>query len=339
VASPAGIFNAVLNQPVAIDVLLSDNCGVLATTAGRVVAIPEGENQINLNHTGGGRYTGVWQPRTASAAPRTLFLRGYWQVANLALLSGDARPHPVISRVATSASATFVSPGAIVNGASFEARLPVAPGALISVFGEQLAEQESVGSTPLPTSLSGTEVTLGDQKLPLLYTSSGQLNAMVPFDLPLNTQLPLHVQRGETLSYGDSLTIAPAQPAVFTQNQRGTGQGAIVNGVTNLLADAANPVSGGNIVTIYCTGLGQTSPPIAAGEAAPLTSLSRTVMPVNVRIGGQEAVVTFAGLAPGFAGLYQVNAEIPATLPSNDQTVLTLTVAGQTSPPVSLAVR
>lgn len=338
VASPSAVFDAVLNQPVSIDVRLANNCGALATTAGSVVALPEGESQINLSHVGGGRYTGVWQPRNVSTTPRTLFLRGYWEIANRNLLTGDARPQPVISRVAPSVSATFVSPGAIVNGASFEARLPVAPGALISVFGSQLADAEDVGTAPLPTSLAGTEVTLGDQSLPLLYSSSGQLNAMVPFNLPLNTQLPLHVRRGDTLSYGDSLTIAPAQPAVFTRNQQGTGQGAIVDGVTNILADATNPARPGRIVTIYCTGLGQTNPAVAAGEAAPLTVLSRTVLPVAVQIGGVDATVTFAGLAPGFAGLYQVNAEVPATLPTNPETPLTITIAGQVSPPVTLAV-
>ncbi len=338
-ASPGAVFTAVRNQAVNLDVRLLDNCGSAVTSGASVVAVPEGEGNITLVHAGQGRYTGVWQPRIESATPRKLVIAAYVSTPNFGMLIGVATPVPIISRVIASASGTFITPGAVVNGASFAPRLPVAPGSLISVFGERLADAESLAGAPLPTALAGTEVTLGEQKLPLLFTSSGQLNAMIPFDLPVNTQMPLHVQRGASLSYGDSLTIAAAQPAVFTRNQQGTGQGAIVDGVTNVLADEQNPVAPGRVITIYCTGLGQTSPAIVAGESAPLSVLSRTVLPVTVEIGGRPAPVTFSGLAPGFAGLYQVNAEVPTGLDPNPETPLTLTIAGQTSPAVTFAVK
>ena len=70
--------------------------------------------------------------------------------------------------------------------------------------------------------------------------------------------------------------------------------------------------SAGDVATIYCTGLGTVSPTVPEGVAASTTVLSRTTTPVTVTIGGKNAVVNFAGLAPGFVGLYQVNAVVPA---------------------------
>jgi len=81
------------------------------------------------------------------------------------------------------------------------------------------------------------------------------------------------------------------------------------------------------------------NPPVAAGAAAPSSPLSVTGNPVSVLMGGREAQVLFAGLAPGFAGLYQVNAVVPAGVSPSNDTPVTLTVAGQTSPPVTFAVR
>ena len=76
-----------------------------------------------------------------------------------------------------------------------------------------------------------------------------------------------------------------------------------------------------------------------AGAAAPTSPLSTTVNPVSVTIGGMPAQVMFQGLAPGFAGLYQVNAVVPSGIPPASTVPVTLTVAGQTSSPVTMAVQ
>jgi adhesin/invasin len=68
-------------------------------------------------------------------------------------------------------------------------------------------------------------------------------------------------------------------------------------------------------VLIFATGLGATSPAVLAGAAAPASpGLSKTVETVTVTIGGSNAPVSFSGLAPGFAGLYQINAVIPPSV-------------------------
>ena len=108
---------------------------------------------------------------------------------------------------------------------------------------------------------------MGSEALPLLYTSTGQVNVQVPFDIPVNTQFQMTVQKGNILSVPESLVIAPAQPGVFTTNQQGTGQGVIVKSDGVTLAQPATPAGIGETVVIYCTGLGPVSPALAAGIA------------------------------------------------------------------------
>ena len=177
--------------------------------------------------------------------------------------------------------------------------------------------------------------------MPLLFANEGQVNAVVPYGLALNTRQQIVVRRGNSYSVPELITVAAAQPAVFTKEQTGKGQGLIfVASPGGLrLADAASPARAEDAIVIYCSGLGAVSPPVAAGAAALSSPLSTTVNPVSVTIGGREAQVFFAGLAPGFAGLYQVNAIVPPGINPGNEAPVSLTVAGQTSPPVAMAVR
>ena len=104
-------------------------------------------------------------------------------------------------------------------------------------------------------------------------------------------------------------------------------------------ADAANPVAAGDVIIIYCAGLGRVDPPVEAGLAAPPQPLSQTVLPVTLRIGGVQANVFFAGLAPGFSGLYQINAIVPTVPATGDTVPVVIEVAGQQSPELTMAVR
>ena len=92
-------------------------------------------------------------------------------------------------------------------------------------------------------------------------------------------------------------------------------------------------------MVIYCAGLGAVNPLVEAGQPAPRSPLAQTVNPVALTIGGREARLLFTGLAPDFAGLYQINAVVPEGVTPGDQVLVGLTVVGQTSPPVTIAVR
>jgi uncharacterized protein (TIGR03437 family) len=166
------------------------------------------------------------------------------------------------------------------------------------------------------------------------------VNAQVPFELTVNTQQQLVAQRGSSLSVPQDVVVAAAQPAVYTRDQSGKGAGVIVNGSTNTLITPATPAHPGDTVVIYCNGLGAVDPTVPSGTAAPLEGpLSQTVNPLNVTIGGVPAQVKFSGLSPGFPDLYQVNVTVPAGVIPGNEVPVVLTTAGQTSPPVTMAVR
>jgi uncharacterized protein (TIGR03437 family) len=176
-----------------------------------------------------------------------------------------------------------------------------------------------------------------------LFSSDGQVNALLPLSLPVNARTQVIVQRGNQFSVPEEILIAPAQPGVFSTASSGKGQGHIyvaqANG-TLRLADTANPARAGDTLVIYCSGLGAVDSAVTDGAAAPLDRLVRTVNPATATIGGVNANVGFAGLAPGFAvGLYQVNVTVPSGVTPGDSIPLVLSVAGQLSPTVTLAIR
>jgi uncharacterized protein (TIGR03437 family) len=83
-----------------------------------------------------------------------------------------------------------------------------------------------------------------------------------------------------------------------------------------------SPAAKGSIIAVYTSGLGTVNPPLATGAVPPLTTLSPTTGEVGAFIGGHAALVHFAGAAPGYPGLYQINIEVPATAPSGTDSLL-----------------
>jgi uncharacterized protein (TIGR03437 family) len=294
---------------------------------------------VAMTHIGGGIWQGTWKPLTAGpvlvSVTAVLAQGGNLVAGQASVLSG------VVSAPAPAATTPTVTAQGVVHAASDQGGVPIAPGGLITVYGVNLAD--GVGQSkglPLPQQLNGTQVLLGNQPLPILYTSAGQLNVQVPYGVPVDTQYQLTVQHGNTLSVPQSLVVAQAQPGIFTVNQQGTGQGSIVKSDQVTLAQPGTPASIGETVVIYCTGLGAVTPAVKEGSPAPTTPpLSTTVNPVTVTIGGKAAQVAFSGLTPGYAGLYQINAVVPSGITTGDAVPVVLSVAGQTSPAVTIAVR
>jgi uncharacterized protein (TIGR03437 family) len=333
-----------LGQGVALEVNLLDNCGPVtgANRAAASVGFSNKDAQVNLSPspTQAGLWTGSWTPTQPSSGPISLSI-----IADEANVSvNQLFPFPTASIVPPAVAAStppIVSPAAVLNGASFASGMPVSPGGLITIFGSDLADATAQQAPPLPTSLGNTQILLGGRALPLLYVSTGQVNAQVPPDLQVNTQNQILVQRNSVPSVASQISVSAASPAIFTQNSSGTGQGAITNAITGAVANASNPVTPGvDYVSIYCTGLGVTNPAIAAGQPAPSSPpFAPTVNTATVTIGGLPAQVLYAGLAPTYAGLYQVNAAVPAGLSPGNQPVV-VSIAGQSSPPgVTIAVK
>jgi uncharacterized protein (TIGR03437 family) len=231
-----------------------------------------------------------------------------------------------------------INAGGVVSSASPRRQLSLAPGSLVSIFGSRLAD--GTGSTAAPpwnTSLGGTKAILGGFELPIAYTSEGEIKAIVPYEAPAPGFYALTVARGAAYASPETISVAAAQPAIFSANETGSGQGLIYAVSDNRLAGAGGPAHSGDVVAIYCTGLGAVSPEVQAGWAAPDSPPSTLVNPVTVTIGGVRSEIVSAGLAPGTVGQYRVEAIVPDGVSGVAGVILT--VAGQPSPVVTMMVQ
>ncbi|MEO8126662.1 MAG: hypothetical protein ABI822_06180, partial [Bryobacteraceae bacterium] len=131
-----------------------------------------------------------------------------------------------------------------------------------------------------------------------------------------------------------TLALADYSPALFA----GAGGMAAALDQSNAAVTSSNPVRRGQVVQLFANGLGAVANQPASGDPATSSPLSRTTSVPTVTIGGQQAAVMFSGLAPGFAGLYQVNAVVPAGVPAGLQSVV-LAIGGVASSPVTLPVQ
>lgn len=322
--------------PISVQARIVDDCGTPLTSGVAQASFSTGDSAAAMIPVGQGLWSGTWSPHGLSGGNQSVTI-------NTQSAAGLLGSRSVSGTLDANMTATVVTPGGIVNAASLVSGAPVAPGEFISIFGSNLAASTTASpSYPYATSLAGTQVLLGGQPMPLEFVSPGQINALVPFGTPLNGFQELLVQQNGVYSFAETLIVAPASPAVFTQSQSGQGAGVIVvikaDG-TQFESSATQPASAGDVLVIYCAGLGPVSPRVADGAAAPLSTLSNTVNPVAVTIGGQSAQVLFAGLAPGFAGLYQVNAIVPPGITAGTNVPVILTTAGFSSAPVTVAIQ
>lgn len=240
-----------------------------------------------------------------------------------------ARPKPAIA--------------AVVNGAGFGAGA-VAPGSIATIFGEALADYSgSLRGLPVPEALKHASVTFDfpENKLSaagrLFFVSSRQINVQIPWELAGLNFAVVKARIGDAYSETVRLDLADAAPGIFDYPS-GNLRFGIVTHADGSLATPANPARSGAAAVIYMTGNGPLDAAQATGEAASTTSLARTRQTPVVRIGGRQAKVAFSGLTPGFVGLYQVNATIPAGLPGGNLE-LTVAVNGIAGNTVMLPVR
>ncbi len=329
-------FQSPAGWPVSLQANVLDDCGNPLTNGTVVASFSTGDPPLAMVSLGGGQWSGTWQPHNTAGGPATVTMNATSfnpVLAGSAVISGSLSANPAVPSV---------DPGGVVSNASFQPNTPAAPGSFVSIFGSNLAPQAAGANTlPYPPKLGGTEVVLGGEVLPLAFVGNGQVNGIVPYDVQVNAAQQLIVQQNNSYSLPQPVLVAAAQPAIFSQNQSGMGQGVIVvlksNG-TEFETSPTAPASAGDILIIYCSGLGAVSPSVPAGTAGPLNPLSNTVNPVTVTVGGQSAKVLFAGLAPDFAGLYQVNAVVPTGITPSTTVPVVLMVGGQSSVPVTVSI-
>jgi uncharacterized protein (TIGR03437 family) len=235
------------------------------------------------------------------------------------------------------AAPVFKSDG-VVDAANFSAG--ISPGSLATLFGTGLSSATGIVSAqdfPLPLRLQDASITVNGIDAPILAVAdiqgSEQINFQVPFETsPGQAQIVVSSAAGGSIQI--SVPVLPAKPAVF-----GSATTPIVtHGLTGALVSASSPAKQGETVIVCCTGLGPVTPSVPTGSPAPTATLSTVVLPFAASVGGEPAVVDFAGLAPTFAGLYQINLEIPADVTTGTSVQLVISVNGYSSVPVSLAI-
>ena len=200
----------------------------------------------------------------------------------------------------------------IANGASFEPL--VSPGSVVSIFGTELAQSTvAASSVPLPTSLNGVTVLVDGLQAPLYFVSDGQINAQIPFGITADkVEVVVSTPRGPSEGY--TCALLPAAPGIFTLSSDGKGTPILLNPSFTVL-DTAAP---SQRVILYATGLGETNPLATTGMGGSGEEpFNRVVDLPELYIGGRQAEVEFAGLAPGFVGVYQLNVVAPDEFTNN----------------------
>ena len=182
------------------------------------VSFDNNDPRALLTATGSGVWSGTWLPHQAGGGRVSVSI----SAESVGGLTGSAAVAGVLD---ANSSAVIVNTGGIANGASF-ASAPLSPGQLISIFGSNLSSATMTAEVPFPTELNNTQVLLNGTPLPLQLVSSHQINAVVPYGVPVNSLQELLVEQGGAYSLPEAVAVAAASPAVFTIAQ--TGQGAPV---------------------------------------------------------------------------------------------------------------
>jgi uncharacterized protein (TIGR03437 family) len=224
-----------------------------------------------------------------------------------------------------------ISAGGVVNAASFTDH--VSPGALATIFGSNFigSGESASASLPLPASLGGVSVKVNGQAAPLLYLSTDQINFQIPWETATGSATVTVSSSGKQTA-AVKVPVVPAAPGLFFQ-----GSHAIVQNFDYSLNSSSNPAQDGALIIAYLTGAGAVSPPVADGAPALSSPTSNVTATVTATIDAQTAEVKFAGLAPNFVGLWQVDVIVPAGLKTGEYP-LVISVGGESSNAANVSV-
>jgi uncharacterized protein (TIGR03437 family) len=215
----------------------------------------------------------------------------------------------------------------VVNAADFSQ--PVAPGGLATVEGSNLSPvSQSTRQIPLPTALGESCLTVNGVPVPVMFVSPQRINAQLPFAVDGSTTLVLRTPSGVSDNY--NLNIQPAAPSIFRSGVAGpqTDVPTVVRAINNQVVTLSNPVHRGDLLTIYATGLGRTTPSVETGVPAPADPLASALIRPEVTIGGVPVEVLYAGLTPGEVGIYQINVRVGGIVPMGLSIPLAITQGG-----------
>jgi uncharacterized protein (TIGR03437 family) len=320
-------FSVPVAWPTPLLVQVVDDCGTAIDSGSVIASFTNGDPPLSLVNIGGGMWSATWVPQR-NAARTTIRADAQTVTPTLSgtvLVSGQSSTNPKVP---------VVPAGGVVSSGDYIGS--PAQGLLVSIFGTALADGLLTNSqTPLPTQLGSTSVSISGISVPIVFVSDSQVNVLVPYELAANSPRQLIILRGAAISVPVPITVFDNQPAILATAGNGLGQGHIYkvdSSGNQTLADSSSPAKAGDILVIYSVGLGQVNPPVQSGDPASFTQLSQITGAAAVTIGAVSAQVLFAGLTPGFAGLYQLNVVVPSGLTPGNATPVTVSVNGRSSP-------
>jgi uncharacterized protein (TIGR03437 family) len=211
----------------------------------------------------------------------------------------------------------WINPVAITDAANYT---PItnayAPGELVNLYGNFGVSTQVAPSLPFSTTLNGVQVLVNGQAAPLYLVSKSQISALIPYEVAGEYFATFQVAVNGSMSNQVTVYVDNTAPGIYTLTQDGMGEAAILHADQTPVSDS-NPAKPDETVIMFMNGLGPTTPQVADGTAAPSSPISVSLEAQDIALflddgqGFTPATVSFAGLAPGFAGLYQVNFTLP----------------------------
>jgi uncharacterized protein (TIGR03437 family) len=233
-----------------------------------------------------------------------------------------------VFRILPTTQPSFSARG-VVSASSFTQ--PITPGGLTTIFTTNVLSSNTslvAASLPLPRSLGGIELRVNNVAVPLLAIvrngDSEQINFQMPWEFQPGSTARIEIVTPTARSAAVDVPLSAIAPGIFAINAT---DALLIDGATFSLVTSG--VRRGDTLILYATGLGLMDLPVANGEA--LNQASRLRRTATLRIGSATAEVLYAGAAPGFVGVYQVNFRVPQNAPTGTQD-LVLSIDGTDSP-------
>jgi uncharacterized protein (TIGR03437 family) len=326
-ASPTNLtfsYNAGGTAPAAQSIMVSGGGAALAFSA--TASTVSGGNWLSVSPTSGNTPASV----SASVNPTGLNPGNYTGTVVVSGSNGAGGNTTV--NVSLTVTAPLPTITQVVNSAS-DAGGSVSPGEVLTISGTALGPTPAVGvildsNGNVSTTSGGVQVLFNGIAAPILYASATQANVIVPYQLAGILSPSVWVKYQGQTSNAVTLSVTATAPGVYTQNMQGSGPAAVYN-QNGSVNSPSNPEKKGNVIELFITGEGQTSPPSVTGVVNPISSISqipKPLLPIAVQIGGQPATITFYGEVPFYqgnqlvyvSGVLQIDAIIPAATASGN---------------------
>jgi uncharacterized protein (TIGR03437 family) len=301
-------FKAAVGAHLPLVVSVLNDCGLAVTNAAVTVEFSNGERSLPLRHIGNGVYAAAWSPSKESAVLNltAVATSSAYRFVSRAMVAGSV----------TSGGGPVLFADAVLNNLNPLVGAPLAPGTVAQVYGRNLATatvQPGFVNGKLPSSSNGTFVLVGDTQAPLYYLSDGQLNVQLPVELATGREYQALASLNGAWSVPATVFTEPATPGIVVY----ADSAAVAQHQNYSLVNAASPAHPSEYVRVYLVGMGSTNPAVATGLPAP-PQLHRVVKQPDVTLDGAPVTVSYAGLAPGWVGLYQIDFQVPESARSGN---------------------